>query len=94
VEQTRPTEQATGAGPLPDERGHFGIYGGRFVAETLMPPLNELNEAYQKYLKDPDFQAELDADLTRSTIRSGRPCWPSAWGKSASLPRPVPVSTA
>jgi tryptophan synthase beta chain len=70
VEQTRPTEQATGAGPLPDERGHFGIYGGRFVAETLMPPLNELNEAYQKYLKDPDFQAELDADLAHFV---GRP---------------------
>ena len=68
--QTRPTEQATGAGPLPDERGHFGIYGGRFVAETLMPPLNELNEAYQKYLKDPDFQAELDADLAHFV---GRP---------------------
>ncbi|MDH3980340.1 MAG: tryptophan synthase subunit beta [Gammaproteobacteria bacterium] len=70
VGQTRPTEQATGAGPLPDERGHFGIYGGRFVAETLMPPLNELNEAYQKYLKDPDFQAELDADLAHFV---GRP---------------------
>ncbi len=48
---------------LPDEAGHFGIYGGRFVAETLMPPLNELNAAYRKYLQDPEFLAELDADL-------------------------------
>jgi tryptophan synthase beta chain len=70
VEQTRPTEGVTGEEALPDARGHFGIYGGRFVAETLMPPLNELNEAYQKYLKDPEFQAELDADLAHFV---GRP---------------------
>jgi tryptophan synthase beta chain len=55
---------------LPDENGHFGIYGGRFVAETLMPPLEELNEAYHKYLLDADFLAELDADLAHYV---GRP---------------------
>ncbi|MEI6132763.1 MAG: tryptophan synthase subunit beta [Methylococcales bacterium] len=48
---------------MPDERGHFGPYGGIFVAETLMPPIQELNEAYQRYLADPVFIAELDADL-------------------------------
>ncbi|CAA9892762.1 tryptophan synthase beta chain [Candidatus Methylobacter favarea] len=48
---------------MPDERGHFGPYGGMFVADTLMPPIQELNAAYQRYLKDPDFIAELDADL-------------------------------
>jgi len=48
---------------MPDERGHFGPYGGIFVAETLMPAITELNEAYQRYMKDPDFIAELDADL-------------------------------
>ncbi len=48
---------------MPDERGHFGPYGGIFVAETLMPPIQELNAAYQHYLKDPEFIAELDADL-------------------------------
>jgi tryptophan synthase beta chain len=48
---------------LPDERGHFGPYGGIFVAETLMLPIQELNEAYHRYLKDPDFLAELDYDL-------------------------------
>jgi tryptophan synthase beta chain len=63
VEQTRSAEAGTPTGPLPDERGHFGAYGGRFVAETLMRPLDELNEAYRKYLKDPSFQAELDRDL-------------------------------
>jgi tryptophan synthase beta chain len=48
---------------VPDERGHFGIYGGRFVAETLMTPLAELEQAYLESIKDPDFQRELDHDL-------------------------------
>jgi tryptophan synthase beta chain len=48
---------------MPDARGHFGPYGGMFVAETLMPPIQELNAAYQKYLQDPEFISELDADL-------------------------------
>lgn len=48
---------------LPDEHGHFGPYGGIFVAETLMEPLDELRLAYEKYLTDPEFLAELDADL-------------------------------
>ena len=48
---------------LPDARGHFGPYGGCFVAETLMGPLDELREAYDKFIRDPDFQAALDQDL-------------------------------
>ncbi len=48
---------------FPDERGHFGPHGGIFVAETLMRPLAELREAYEVFLKDPEFLAELDADL-------------------------------
>ncbi len=48
---------------MPDERGHFGPYGGIFVAETLMPAIQELNAAYQHYRSDPEFIAELDADL-------------------------------
>ena len=48
---------------LPDEHGHFGPYGGVFVAETLMEPLDELRQAYERYMKDPEFLAELDADL-------------------------------
>ncbi|MFA6051598.1 MAG: tryptophan synthase subunit beta [Methylobacter sp.] len=55
---------------MPDERGHFGPYGGMFVAETLMLPIQELNAAYQQYLNDPEFIAELDADLTHYV---GRP---------------------
>ena len=48
---------------MPDEHGHFGPYGGLFVAETLMEPLEELREAYEKYMQDEQFLAELDADL-------------------------------
>ena len=48
---------------LPDERGHFGPYGGLFVGETLMESIDELNKAYAKFIRDPDFLAELDADL-------------------------------
>ena len=44
----------------PDERGHFGIFGGRFVAETLMPLILSLEEAYKQAKADPGFQAELD----------------------------------
>lgn len=44
----------------PDETGHFGIFGGRFVAETLMPLIIELNDAYEAAKSDPAFRAELD----------------------------------
>ena len=44
----------------PDERGHFGIFGGRFVAETLMPLVLSLEKAYTAAKADPSFQAELD----------------------------------
>src|SRR5437016_5096446 len=52
----RPNSYRTG----PDERGLFGIYGGRFVAETLMPLILELEKAYNDAKADPAFQAELD----------------------------------
>ena len=55
---------------LPDDRGHFGPYGGMFVAETLMGPLEELRQAYFKFRDDPQFLAELQADFTHYV---GRP---------------------
>ena len=47
----------------PDERGHFGLYGGRFVAETLMPLILELEKAYAEAKNDPAFRAEMDGYL-------------------------------
>jgi len=70
VTQARQSEQPVSLSELPDDRGHFGPYGGCFVAETLMGPLEELRLAYEKHCVDPDFQAELDADLARFV---GRP---------------------
>jgi tryptophan synthase beta chain len=62
----RPNSFRTG----PDERGHFGIYGGRFVAETLMPLILELEKAYAAAKADPAFQKEMDGYLTHYV---GRP---------------------
>jgi len=47
----------------PDERGHFGIFGGRFVAETLMPLILDLEKAYNDAKKDPAFKKEMDGHL-------------------------------
>jgi tryptophan synthase beta chain len=47
----------------PDERGHFGLYGGRFVAETLMPLILELEGAYAAAKNDPRFRKEMDGYL-------------------------------
>jgi len=66
-----PSEAVTAtSGELPDENGHFGPYGGRFVAETLMEPIEELRQAYERLRNDPEFRAELDRDLAHYV---GRP---------------------
>src|SRR5262245_7188442 len=46
---------------LPDAAGHFGVYGGRYVAETLIPALTELEEAYRRCRRDLAFRRELRA---------------------------------
>ena len=48
---------------FPDKKGHFGIYGGRFAAETLMEAIEELEAAYNQLKKDPQFQKDYDNDL-------------------------------
>ena len=53
----------------PDLKGHFGAYGGRFVAETLMPLVLELERAYEDARRDPSFQAELSGLLKTYTGR-------------------------
>ena len=70
-----PTTQTPPTGKIdysayPDEDGHFGPYGGKFVPETLMPALDELEEAYLKAVNDAEFMAEL-AYLQRTYV--GRP---------------------
>ena len=55
---------------LPDERGHFGPYGGVFVAETLVSALEELKAQYARYRCDPDFVAEFERELAHYV---GRP---------------------
>jgi tryptophan synthase beta chain len=75
----------------PDETGSFGIYGGRFVAETLMPLILELEQAYKDAKADPAFQAELDSFLEHYVGR------PSIWaeprftssGMSSTIPAPT-----
>jgi tryptophan synthase beta chain len=57
--QQQPNSFRTG----PDARGHFGLYGGRFVAETLMPLILDLEKAYDDAKRDPAFQREMDAHL-------------------------------
>ena len=60
----------------PDARGHFGKYGGMFVAETLMQPLAELRDAYQRYRVDPAFQEEFAEDL-RLFVGRPSPLYPA-----------------
>lgn len=55
---------------MPDERGHFGDYGGSFVSETLMYALEELRGAWERWRVDEEFMRRLDADLTHYV---GRP---------------------
>ncbi|MBL1277559.1 MAG: tryptophan synthase subunit beta [Ectothiorhodospiraceae bacterium] len=68
-------------GQMPDSRGHFGPYGGLFVAETLMVPLKELQDAYERYLVDPEFLAELDADLQHYVGRPSPLYFAEGWTK-------------
>ena len=57
-------------GSMPDAQGRFGDYGGKFVSETLMHALAELDEVYRTLSKDPEFQREFDYDLAHYV---GRP---------------------
>ncbi|MEM7567059.1 MAG: tryptophan synthase subunit beta [Pseudomonadota bacterium] len=66
MNEMRPNSFRTG----PDEDGRFGLFGGRFVAETLMPLILELETAYAEAKDDPEFKAELH---TLSTTYAGRP---------------------
>ena len=66
---------------LPDDRGHFGIYGGKFVAETLMEPIEELRQAYEKVKVDKAFQAQFDSDLAHYVGRPSPLYHAERWSK-------------
>ena len=65
----------------PDDKGHFGVYGGLFVAETLMEPLTELRLAYEKFMVDKDFLAELDWELHNYVGRPSPLYFAERWSK-------------
>lgn len=65
----------------PDDKGHFGVYGGLFVAETLMEPLTELRLAYEKFMVDKDFLAELDWELQNYVGRPSPLYFAERWSR-------------
>lgn len=66
---------------LPDAKGHFGPYGGRFVSETLSYALEQLEEQYARLSADPAFQAELDKDLAHYVGRPSPLYHAERWSK-------------
>lgn len=66
---------------MPDLKGHFGVYGGKFVAETLMVPLEELQTAYDKYIQDPEFLKELDFELQQYVGRPSPLYYAQGWSE-------------
>jgi len=79
------------AGEFPDARGRFGPYGGRYVPETLVPALDRLAAGVKRWLRDPAFVAEVDAELAhwvgRPTPLSPAPTLSSRWGAEVFLKR-------
>ncbi|RFA30892.1 tryptophan synthase subunit beta [Alkalilimnicola ehrlichii] len=65
----------------PDAQGHFGPYGGRFVAETLMAALEELTAAYERFRNDSEFQAAFDRDLAEFVGRPSPLYYAERWSK-------------
>lgn len=66
---------------MPDERGHFGPYGGRFVSETLIHALDELNRIYRELKDDPEFLAAFDRDLAHYVGRPSPLYFAERWSR-------------
>ena len=66
---------------MPDAKGRFGIYGGRFVSETLMHALDELEKSYATLSKDASFQAEFDKDLQHYVGRPSPLYFAERWSR-------------
>ena len=67
---------------MPDENGHFGPYGGRFVSETLVYALDQLTSLYEKLKDDPEFQAQIDYDLAHYVGRPSPLYFAERWTKN------------
>ena len=83
--------EAAIAGELPDERGRFGPFGGRYVPETLVPAFERLEEGVHKYLHEESFQAEFHKELRewvgRPTALTHAPRLSESWGAEVWLKR-------
>ena len=66
---------------VPDSKGHFGAYGGRFVSETLIHALDELSSSYQRLKDDAEFQREFDADLAHYVGRPSPLYFAERWSR-------------
>ncbi len=66
---------------FPDAKGHFGIHGGRFVSETLMAALQDLEKLYFRMKDDPQFLAEFDRDLAYYVGRPSPLYYAERWSK-------------
>lgn len=79
------------AGRLPDARGRFGPFGGRYVPETLVPALDRLEEGVRRHLKDPSYLERFHHELTtwvgRPTALTHAPALSRAWGAQVWLKR-------
>ena len=69
---------------FPDSGGHFGVYGGSFIAETLMDPVRELQEAYERYRKDNEFITEFEWEL-KNFVGRPNPLYHAAAGRRSSV---------
>ena len=73
--------------PLPDARGRFGPYGGRYVPETLIPALEEVEAAYREAKRDPAFLAELEYYLREFAGRTPPSSTPGGSASTGAGPR-------
>jgi tryptophan synthase beta chain len=78
-------------GDMPDDRGRFGPFGGRYVPETLVPAFDRLEAGVKEYLHDPEFQAEFQKELRewvgRPTALTFAPQLSNAWGAEVWIKR-------
>lgn len=79
----KPEKTVVDYAAFPDAKGHFGPYGGRFVAETLIHALDELQDIYQRLKDDPDFQREFDRDLAHYVGRPSPLYFAERWSGQA-----------